>query len=134
MDELEKDTNPEPQNTKAKKAKTDAAAAEAQEAVATPAAQDGAPAVTERPSAKADPVVKRARKPAKCKKEEPAPAAAAPPENLSLTTDEIATPKVVKAKGSKDIHNDTAHVRSTYNNTLVTISDLSAIRLRWPSA
>src|SRR5438067_5173782 len=136
MAEPEKETNPEPEKPKAKKAKTDAAPAESRETEATPAAQDGAPAVSEQPSAKAEPVVKRAKKPAKSKKEEsvPAPAAAAPRENLSLSTDEIEKPKVVKAKGSKNIHTGIAHVLSTFNNTIVTITDMNGNVIGWSSA
>src|SRR5438445_9538304 len=134
MAEPEKETNPEPEKPKAKKAKTDAAPAEGGETEAAPAAQDGAPAVSEQPSASAEPAVKRARKPAKSKKEEPAPAAAAPRENLSLSTDEIEKPKVVKAKGSKNIHTGIAHVLSTFNNTIVTITDMNGNVIGWSSA
>ena len=134
MAEPEKETNPEPEKPKAKKAETDAAPAEARETEATPAAQDGAPAVSEQPSAKAEPAVKRAKKPAKIKKEEAAPAAAAPRENLSLSTDEIEKPKVVKAKGSKNIHTGIAHVLSTFNNTIVTITDMNGNVIGWSSA
>ncbi len=134
MAESEKETNPEPEKPKAKKAKTDATPAEARETEATPAAQDGAPAVSEQSSAKAEPAVKRAKKPAKSKKEEPAPAAAAPRENLSLSTDEIEKPKVVKAKGSKNIHTGIAHVLSTFNNTIVTITDMNGNVIGWSSA
>src|SRR5436190_23970122 len=129
MAEPEKETNPEPEKPKAKKAKTDAAPAEGRETEATPAAQDGAPAVPEQPSAKAEPAVKRAKKPAKSKKEEPAPR-----ENLSLSTDEIEKPKVVKAKGSKNIHTGIAHVLSTFNNTIVTITDMNGNVIGWSSA
>ena len=135
MAEPEKETNPEPEKPKAKKAKTDAAPAEGRETEAAPAAQDGAPAVSEQPSARAEPTVKRAKKPTKSKKEEPAPAAAAAPrENLSLSTDEIEKPKVVKAKGSKNIHTGIAHVLSTFNNTIVTITDMNGNVIGWSSA
>ena len=134
MAEPEKETNPEPEKPKAKKAKTDTAPAEAQETEATPAIPAPAPPVSEPPSAKAEPAVKRAKKPAKSKKEEPAPAAAAPRENLSLSTDEIEKPKVVKAKGSKNIHTGIAHVLSTFNNTIVTITDMSGNVIGWSSA
>ncbi len=134
MAEPEKETNPEPEKPKAKEAKAEVAPAEAPETEATPAAQDGAPAVSEQPSAKAEPAVKRAKKPAKSKKEEPAPAAAAPRENLSLSTDEIEKPKVVKAKGSKNIHTGIAHVLSTFNNTIVTITDMNGNVIGWSSA
>jgi len=134
MAEPEKETNPEPEKPKAKKAKTDTAPAEAQETEATPAIPAPAPPVSEPPSAKAEPAVKRAKKPAKSKKEEPAPAAAAPRENLSLSTDEIEKPKVVKAKGSKNIHTGIAHVLSTFNNTIVTITDMTGNVIGWSSA
>jgi small subunit ribosomal protein S11 len=133
MAEPEKETNSEPEKPKAKKAETDAASAEARETEATPAVQDTAPAVSEQPSAKAEPPVKRAKKPAKSKKDEPAPAAAAR-ENLSLSTDDIEKPKVVKAKGSKNIHTGIAHVLSTFNNTIVTITDMSGNVIGWSSA
>src|SRR6266487_1836854 len=133
MAEPEKETDSEPEKPKAKKAKTDATPAEARETEATPAAQDGAPAVPEQPSAKAEPAVKRAKKPAKSKKEQPAPVAAVR-ENLSLSTDDIEKPKVVKAKGSKNIHTGIAHVLSTLNNTIVTITDMNGNVIGWSSA
>jgi small subunit ribosomal protein S11 len=133
MAEPEKETNPEPKKPKAKRAETDAAPAEARETETTPAVQDTAPAVSEQPSAKAEPPVKRAKKSAKSKKEEPAPAAAAR-ENLSLSTDDIEKPKVVKAKGSKNIHTGIAHVLSTFNNTIVTITDMNGNVIGWSSA
>ena len=132
MAEPEKETNPEPEKPKAKEAKTDVAPAEARETEAAPAVQDTAPAVSEQPSAKAEPAVKRAKKPAKSKKEQPAPAAAR--ENLSLSTDDIEKPKVVKAKGSKNIHTGIAHVLSTFNNTIVTITDMNGNVIGWSSA
>ena len=134
MAEPEKETNPEPEKPKAKEAKAEVAPAEAPETEATPAVQDTPPAVPEQPSAKAEPAVKRAKKPAKSKKEEAAPAAAAPRENLSLSTDEIEKPKVVKAKGSKNIHTGIAHVLSTFNNTIVTITDMTGNVIGWSSA
>src|SRR5438876_615392 len=134
MAEPEKETDSEPEKPKAKKAKTDTAPAEAQETEATPAIPAPAPPVSEPPSAKAEPAVKRAKKPAKSKKEEPAPPAAAARENLSLSTDDIEKPKVVKAKGSKNIHTGIAHVLSTFNNTIVTITDMNGNVIGWSSA
>lgn len=133
MAEPEKETTPEPEKPKPKKAKTDVASAESRETEAAPAVPDTAPAVSEQPSAKAEPAVKRAKMPAKSKKEEAAPAATAP-ENLSLSTDEIEKPKVVKAKGSKNIHTGIAHVLSTFNNTIVTITDMNGNVIGWSSA
>jgi small subunit ribosomal protein S11 len=63
-----------------------------------------------------------------------APAAEAPKENLSLDPNEIEKPKIVKAKGSKNIHSGYAHVLSTFNNTIVTITDLQGNVIGWSSA
>src|SRR4029077_2744614 len=82
------------------------------------------PAATEAaPKAEAAPKRPAAKKTAKPKKDQPAPAAAAP-ENLSLSTEEVEKPKIVKAKGSKNVHSGVAHVLATFNNTIVTITDL----------
>ncbi len=72
------------------------------------------------------------KKAAKAKKEE-TPAAPAPLENLSLT-DDIEKPKIVKAKGSKNIHSGIAHVLATFNNTIVTITDARGNVIGWSSA
>ena len=133
MAEPENETEPKPEKPKAKKANADVAPIESGKTEAAPAIQDAAPAVSEPPTAKAEPAVKRTKKPAKTKKEEGAPAAA-PPENLSLSADDIEKPKVVKAKGSKNVHTGIAHVLSTFNNTIVTITDMSGNVIGWSSA
>ena len=132
MAEPENETEPKPEKPKAKKAKADVPPTESGKTEATPATQEIAPAVSETPTAKAEPAVKRTKKPAKTKKEEAAPAAA--PENLSLSSDDIEKPKVVKAKGSKNVHTGIAHVLSTFNNTIVTITDMSGNVIGWSSA
>jgi len=83
---------------------------------------------------KADAQTKSAKKPAKQKKEQPATAAPAAPENLSLSSEEVDKPKIVKAKGSKNVHSGIAHVLSTFNNTIVTITDLKGNVIGWSSA
>ena len=78
---------------------------------------------------------KPAKKPLKPKKEEaPTPAAEAPKENLTLDPDDIEKPKIVKAKGSKNVHTGIAHVLSTFNNTIVTITDMKGNVIGWSSA
>ena len=115
------------------KAETEETKVEAQGAAPeTPAAApaDGpAPATAEAPA-------KPAKKPAKAKKEEAAPAAApeAPKENLSLDPNDVEKPKIIKAKGSKNVHTGIAHVLSTFNNTIVTITDLKGNVIGWSSA
>src|SRR5262249_44691114 len=65
---------------------------------------------------------------------EAGPAAEAPKENLSLDPNEIEKPKIIKAKGSKNVHSGYAHVLSTFNNTIVTITDLQGNVIGWSSA
>src|SRR6266542_875165 len=66
------------------------------------------------PTPEAKPAVKPAKKAAKKKKEESTRVAAAT-ESLSLSP-EVEKAKVVKAKGSKNVHSGIAHVLSTFNN------------------
>jgi small subunit ribosomal protein S11 len=77
--------------------------------------------------------LKTAKKPGGAKKEQPSAPPAAP-ENLSLSSDNIEPVKVVKAKGSKNVHSGIAHVMSTFNNTIVTITDLTGKVIGWSSA
>lgn len=92
-----------------------------------PAPQEAAP------TAEAAPKRPAPKKTAKPKKEQPAPTAGTP-ENLSLSTDEVEKPKVVKAKGSKNVHSGVAHVMATFNNTIVTITDMKGNVIGWSSA
>jgi small subunit ribosomal protein S11 len=74
------------------------------------------------------------KQPVKGKKEDAAPPAAPATENLSLDPDSIEVPKIVKAKGAKNIHGGIAHVYATFNNTIVTITDLNGNVIGWSSA
>jgi len=120
----------EKKRTKAPKAK-----AEGEETKVEATAAPEAPAATTA-EAPAETPAKPAKKPAKAKKEEAAPAAAPEPpkENLSLNPDDIEKPKIIKAKGSKNVHTGIAHVLSTFNNTIVTITDLKGNVIGWSSA
>ncbi len=42
--------------------------------------------------------------------------------------------KVVKAKGSKNIHSGIVHVAATFNNTIVSVSDLNGNVIGWSSS
>ena len=123
-----------PAKTKAPKAKT----SEPASADSAAPAKDAPPAATiEQPAATAAAEVpaKPAKKPAKAKKEEAATPAAEPPkENLSLDPNDVEKPKIIKAKGSKNVHTGIAHVLSTFNNTIVTITDLRGNVIGWSSA
>lgn len=92
------------------------------------------PTESEKPAAQAPAEQKAATKPVKGKKEDAAPATEAPRENLSLDTDVVEAPKIVKAKGAKNIHSGIAHVYATFNNTIVTITDLNGNVIGWSSA
>ena len=63
-----------------------------------------------------------------------APAPEPPKENLSLDPNDVEKPKIIKAKGSKNVHTGIAHVLSTFNNTIVTITDLKGNVIGWSSA
>jgi len=90
------------------------------EATATPTAETKAESKT---------TAKKTPKPAKSET-----ATEAPRENLSLDPDDVEKPKIVKAKGSKNVHSGIAHVLATFNNTIVTITDLNGNVIGWSSA
>jgi small subunit ribosomal protein S11 len=95
----------------------------------TPAAP-AAPAATE-----AAPKAPKPKKSAKKDEVAGAPAAAPAAENLSLDPNLAVEPiKVVRAKGSKNVHVGIAHVQATFNNTIVSITDLAGHVIGWSSA
>jgi small subunit ribosomal protein S11 len=133
MPESKKTSKPKAEEAKPKKAK--AVAAEApksteESAATTPVAAAEAPAPV---APAAEPKAPKAEKKAKPEKAEAKPAEA-PRENLSLDADDVEKPKIVKAKGSKNVHSGIAHVMSTFNNTIVTITDLTGKVIGWSSA
>jgi small subunit ribosomal protein S11 len=122
MADPENPTDPNPEEPKTKEPKSTPAPTDSHE---------GAPAA----ASKTDAPTKPAKKAAKQKKDQPAAATVpAASENLSLSADEIEKPKIVKAKGSKNIHSGVAHVLSTFNNTIVTITDMKGNVIGWSSA
>lgn len=104
---------------------TPAAPAEAKSASA-PIAQAQAPAAPEAKPARST-KAKAAKKETEAK---PATAATA----LSLEPGEADKPKIIKAKGSKNVSTGVAHILATFNNTIVSISDLSGNIIGWSSA
>jgi small subunit ribosomal protein S11 len=106
-------------------------AAPAPEAVAAPvAAEPAGPAPA--PAVAAPKVVKpRAPK----GKKEAAPAEEKKVENLSLDPNSVIEPiKVIKAKGSKNVHAGVVHVMASFNNTIVSITDHNGAVIGWSSA
>lgn len=53
--------------------------------------------------------------------------------DLSLD-DDAGKPKILKAKGSKNVHSGIAHVLATFNNTIVSITDPRGAVIGWSSA
>lgn len=104
--------------------KSPAATAKPEQPTPAPAAEPATPVTGES---------KPAKKRAKPSKPE-APPTEAPRENLSLDADDVEKPKIVKAKGAKNIHSGIAHVYATFNNTIVTITDLNGNVIGWSSA
>ena len=112
-----------PEKEKKAKAETAAPAAEAKEAkpkkekAAAPAAGAAAPAAEAPKSAEAA-----------------APVAGSAPTAAELLADDLAGKKIVKAKGAKNISVGIANILATFNNTLVSITDMHGNILGWSSA
>ena len=137
-----------PESKKPSKTKADKPKAKTPKPAATEeqSPQVTAEAAPETPQIVAEPIAAEtmAKPAAAPKPEKKAPAAkkgtsaaaapAAPAENLSLSGDNIEPLKIVKAKGSKNVHSGIAHVLSTFNNTIVTITDLKGNVIGWSSA
>jgi len=83
-----------------------------------PSAEPAAPAVDAPPAGEAAP--------------SGAPAAA--PTAAELLADELAGKKIVKAKGAKNILTGVANILATFNNTLVSITDMQGHVIGWSSA
>lgn len=120
--------------------------APAESAAPAPAPEPAVPEATASAPAAATPDAAAAAAPAAPKKKAPAKkkdaAASAPAgkteekpvDNLSLNPNDIEKPKIIKAKGSKNVVNGIAHILATFNNTNVTITDLNGNVLGWSSS
>jgi small subunit ribosomal protein S11 len=108
---------------------------------APPAISSDAPAVAPAPVPSTPGVPAPAAEPAKAirtpkpkTKKEGAPAEGAPKVSLSLDGGDAEKPKIVKAKGSKNVSAGIAHILATFNNTIVSITDLTGNLIGWSSA
>ena len=61
-------------------------------------------------------------------------AAVAAPTAAELLADDMAGKKIVKAKGSKNVVSGIANILATFNNTLVSITDMQGHVIGWSSA
>jgi small subunit ribosomal protein S11 len=91
------------------------------------------PGASATPAAPAEPKAPKAAKP-KAPKKEGAPAGDGAKTSLSLDSGATERPKIIKAKGSKNVGSGIAHVLATFNNTIVSITDLSGNVIGWSSA
>jgi small subunit ribosomal protein S11 len=109
------------------------AAAPKKEAAAAAPKEAGAPAAP-----KAEKKLVGEKKPASEKKGATAVAEKKPAEqistSLSLDPNDMEKPKIVKAKGSKNIFTGIAHISATFNNTIVSITDMNGNVIGWSSA
>lgn len=110
---------------------TPATTPEATTPAATPVATTPA-ATPVAPAAPAEPKAPKAPKP-KTAKKEGAPAAEGAKTSLSLDG-EAEKPKIIKAKGSKNVGSGIAHILASFNNTIVSITDLTGNVIGWSSA
>ena len=122
-----------------KEAKAEAAADKpAAEKAGGKAAGEAAPAKPKKAatpaaaSAEAAPAPSEAAKPAEGAPG--APVAGAAPTAAELLADELAGKKIVKAKGAKNILSGVANILATFNNTLVSITDMQGHVIGWSSA
>jgi small subunit ribosomal protein S11 len=114
---------PEKKAAPKKEAAAPAAAAPAATATAAPAAEK-APKAEKKPAGE-----KKGAKPAAEVK--PADQIST---SLSLDPNDMEKPKIVKAKGSKNIFVGIAHISATFNNTIVSITDMTGAVIGWSSA
>jgi len=109
--------------------------------------KEAKPETAEKPVARAGgdaPPVKGPKKAAVPGAENQAPAAEAPkpaegapaaaPTAAELLADELAGKKIIKAKGAKNILSGIANILATFNNTLVSITDMQGHLIGWSSA
>ncbi len=64
----------------------------------------------------------------------PVPEAATAPSAADLLADDLAGKKIIKAKGAKNITSGIAHVLATFNNTIVSITDMQGNVIGWATA
>jgi len=125
-DEIKKKSSPKKDGKPV--AKPEAAAAESPEKLAATPSGDAPPAKAPK---KGTAPAAEAPKPA----EGAVPVAAvAAPTAAELLADDLAGKKIVKAKGAKNIVSGIANILATFNNTLVSITDMQGHVIGWSSA
>jgi small subunit ribosomal protein S11 len=120
---------PAPKKESKPEASAEKPAAKAAAGDAAPAKPKKAAAPAAAPGTEAAPAATEAAKPA-----EGAPVVVAAPTAAELLADDLAGKKIVKAKGAKNILSGVANILATFNNTLVSITDMQGHVIGWSSA
>ena len=102
---------------------------EATEAEQAPSAESAPKAEAPKAEDKKAAAVKGGDKP-----EQEGPAAAEAPSAAELLSTDLGPAKIIKAKGSKNVVSGVATICATFNNTLVSISDMHGNVVSWSSA
>lgn len=94
-----------------------------------------APEVAVAPAGEASGEAKPKATKQKTAKEKKETASAAAPASVNISLDDTIEPiKIIKAKGSKNVQQGVAHIQASFNNTIVSITDLRGGVLGWSSA
>ena len=128
-DEPKKKSASKKEKAEAAPASDKPAKAAAEGTPAKPSKKAAAAAAPSESGAPAAEVVAEAAKPT----EGAAPAVAAPTA-AELLADDMAGKKIIKAKGAKNISSGVANILATFNNTLVSITDMQGHVIGWSSA
>jgi small subunit ribosomal protein S11 len=117
---------------------TEVKATEAAAEKPAPEVKEEAPAKTEKPAKekkaeKADKAAAGEKKAAEAP-EEPAEGHHSAPTAADLLADNVEDVKAIKTKKSKNVTHGIVHIKATFNNTLVTITDMQGNPISWYSA
>jgi small subunit ribosomal protein S11 len=126
---MAEETQPKKTPAPKKEGKKEPAAVVAEKDAAKPAAEVQPGKVAEKPAKAAD---KSAESPEAAKAA--APAAGTAPTAAELLGEDAAAKKIIKAKGAKNISSGIANILATFNNTMVSITDMHGNLLGWSSA
>src|SRR5262245_3242333 len=126
---MAEETKPKKTPAPKKEGKKESAAVVPEKDAAKPAAEGQLPKAAEKPAKAAD---KSAESPEAAKTA--APAAGTAPTAAELLGEDAAGKKIIKAKGAKNISSGIANILATFNNTMVSITDMHGNLLGWSSA
>jgi small subunit ribosomal protein S11 len=126
---MAEETQPKKTAAPKKEGKKEPAAAVAEKDAAKPAAEGQPAKAAEKPAKAADKSAESAEA-----AKTAAPAAGTAPTAAELLGEDAAAKKIIKAKGAKNISSGIANILATFNNTMVSITDMHGNLLGWSSA